>query len=85
MPMSEEIHRPMSNSDDKTPLAFVLLNEIGIINQLSSARFEAALPNGLNQPQFSVLNNFARLGGTPHACAACRCISGDPRGDDQHA
>ena len=40
-----------------------MLNEIGIINQLSSARFEALLPEGLTQPQFSVLNNFVRLGG----------------------
>lgn len=46
------------------PSTFVLLNEIGIINQLSSARFEAVLPEGLNLPQFSVLNNFVRLGGT---------------------
>ncbi len=54
----------MKKPADQAPIAFVLLNEIGIINQLSSARFEAALPDGLNQPQFSVLNNFVRLGGT---------------------
>jgi len=51
-------------SESKTPLAFTFLNEIGIINQLSTARFESVLPDGLNQPQFSVLNNFVRLGGT---------------------
>ncbi len=44
--------------------AFDLLNEIGIINQLSTARFEAQLPDGLTRAQFSVLNNFVRLGGT---------------------
>jgi len=54
----------MSKTEYSTPLAFVLLNEIGIVNQLSSARFEALLPKGLNRSQFAVLNNFARLGGT---------------------
>lgn len=44
--------------------SFALLNEIGIINQLATARFESLLPEGLNTPQFSVLNNFVRLGGT---------------------
>lgn len=54
----------MNNSHTPTVLAFTLLNEIGIINQLSSARFAALLPGDLNQSQFSVLNNFVRLGGT---------------------
>jgi len=54
----------MKKSTDQAPLAFVLLNEMGIINQLSTARFESVLPEGLNRPQFSVLNNFVRLGGT---------------------
>ena len=53
----------MGTTNDNTPAAFTLLNEIGIINQLSTARFEALLPDGLTQPQFSVLNNFVRLGG----------------------
>ena len=43
---------------------FEFFNEIGIINQLSSTRFERVLPDGLSLAQFSVLNNFARLGGT---------------------
>ena len=43
---------------------FEFFNEIGIINQLSSTRFERVLPPGLSLAQFSVLNNFARLGGT---------------------
>jgi DNA-binding MarR family transcriptional regulator len=43
---------------------FELFNEIGIINQLASTRFERQLPHGLTLSQFSVLNNFARLGGT---------------------
>lgn len=43
---------------------FRFFNEIGIIHQLSSNRFERVLPEGLSLPQFSVLNNFVRLGGT---------------------
>lgn len=53
----------MDDLNNKVPAAFQLLNEIGIINQLSTARFEALMPDGLTQPQFSVLNNFVRLGG----------------------
>ncbi len=44
-------------------LLFDLFNEIGIVNQLSSNRFERALPGGLTMSQFGVLNNFVRLGG----------------------
>ncbi len=43
---------------------FTLFNEIGIINQLASTRFERVLPDNLTLSQFSVLNNFARLGGS---------------------
>lgn len=43
---------------------FAILNEIGIINQLSTSRFERSLSDGLTRSQFSVLNNFVRLGGT---------------------
>lgn len=41
---------------------FTLFNEIGIINQLSSTAFERALPHGLTQAQFTVLNHCVRLG-----------------------
>ncbi|MFT5013577.1 MAG: DNA-binding MarR family transcriptional regulator [Patiriisocius sp.] len=44
--------------------AFEILNEIGIINQLITSRFERLLGDGLTRSQFSVLNNFVRLGGT---------------------
>ncbi len=53
----------MSTDQTKQQL-FEFFNEIGIINQLSSTRFERVLPDGLTLSQFSVLNNFARLGGT---------------------
>ena len=58
----------MSKSDrsqaDKTRDLFELFNEIGIVNQLSSTRFDRVLPDGLTRSQFGVLNNFVRLGGT---------------------
>lgn len=41
---------------------FALLNEIGIIAQLSRALFEARLPRGVGVPQFSVVNHLVRLG-----------------------
>lgn len=54
------------------PIAFRVLNEIGIIDQLGRTRFERVLPHGLTLPQFIVLNHFVRLGGerTPSALAA---------------
>ena len=48
----------------KAVTGFEILNEIGIINQLSTSRFERLLNDGLTRSQFSVLNNFVRLGGT---------------------
>ncbi len=46
----------------KDPLAFQVFNEIGIINQLTSAAFAAVLPKGMTIAQFTVLNHFVRLG-----------------------
>ena len=54
----------MSTSDlhGKSPyLAFEFLNEIGIIEQLSSNRFQRLLPDGLSNAGFTVLNHFVRL------------------------
>ncbi|WP_420391338.1 MarR family winged helix-turn-helix transcriptional regulator [Acuticoccus sp.] len=39
-----------------------MFNEIGIIEQLARARFEAVLPDGLLVSHFSVLNHMVRLG-----------------------
>ena len=44
------------------PLAFKVLNEIGIIGQLASHGLTQALPRGMTQAQFGVLNHFVRLG-----------------------
>lgn len=43
------------------PIAFEVFNEIGIIEQLARTRVERVLPISL--AQFSILNNFVRLGG----------------------
>lgn len=45
------------------PLHFQLLNEVGILGQLSANRAARLLAPGLNLSQFSLLNHFSRLGG----------------------
>ncbi|MGL4441051.1 MAG: MarR family winged helix-turn-helix transcriptional regulator [Bosea sp. (in: a-proteobacteria)] len=45
------------------PPSFVLLNEIGIINQLAGAKLEAVLPYRMTMPQFRILNHFVRMPG----------------------
>lgn len=42
---------------------FQVFNEIAIINQLATTRFERVMPAGMTIAQFSVLNHFMRLGG----------------------
>jgi DNA-binding MarR family transcriptional regulator len=44
-------------------MPFQVLNEIGIINQLATNKFEQVMPHGLTISQFQVLNHFVRLGG----------------------
>lgn len=58
--------------DAPAALYFRLLNEIGIIAQLSASRFERVLPHGLTVAQFSLLNHGVRLGDgwTPARLAA---------------
>ena len=48
---------------DIDPLAFQVLNEIGIIDQLAQNRAARLLGPALNLSQFVVLNHFSRLGG----------------------
>jgi DNA-binding MarR family transcriptional regulator len=45
------------------PLTFQVLNEVGIISQLSSNLATRLLAPELNLSQFTLLNHFARLGG----------------------
>ena len=53
--------------DETTRLYFAVLNEIGIIAQLSRAVMEARLPGGAALPHFAVLNHLVRVrdGRTP--------------------
>jgi DNA-binding MarR family transcriptional regulator len=46
---------------------FAFFNEVGILNQLSSALFEARLPPGFTVSQFTILNHLIRVkdGRTP--------------------
>lgn len=48
---------------DADPLAFQVLNEVGIIDQLAQNRAALWLGLGLNLSQFVVLNHLTRLGG----------------------
>lgn len=45
------------------PIAFRIMNEIGIIDQLGTTLFERSMPFDLTMPQFIVLNHFVRIGG----------------------
>ncbi len=47
----------------RTPSLFQFFNEIGIIDQLSRAKLERVLPDGLKISQFAVLNHLVRLDG----------------------
>ncbi len=47
----------------RDPVAFRVMNQIGIIDQLGTTLFERSMPHGLTMPQFIVLNHFVRLGG----------------------
>lgn len=65
------------NAEDPS-LLFRYFTEIGIIAQLSSTMFESALPHGLTNAQFSVLNWFTRVDSqaTPGRLAAAFQVTG---------
>lgn len=52
----------MTDSDPGA-LVFAVFNEIGIIDQLATARFARVLAPDLNPSEFGVLNHFVRLPG----------------------
>lgn len=52
-----------SRSPGDDPLAFQVLNEVGILSQLSANRAARLLAPALNLSQFTLLNHFSRLGG----------------------
>jgi DNA-binding MarR family transcriptional regulator len=53
----------MARPPPDDPLAFQVLNEVGIISQLSSNLATRLLAPELNLSQFTLLNHFTRLGG----------------------
>lgn len=57
--------------EDPRPTLFRVFNEIGIINQLTTALLARRLPDGLHPSQFALLGNLVRLGDgkTPAALA----------------
>jgi len=51
------------NKDDNNPGdVFAFFNEVGIINQLSTALLAKTLPDGVHPSHFSILNHLVRLG-----------------------
>jgi DNA-binding MarR family transcriptional regulator len=58
---------PDTDPTSDTAILFAFFNEVGIINQLATALFEARLPPGFLVSQFAVLNHLIRVqdGRTP--------------------
>ncbi|WP_259991442.1 MarR family winged helix-turn-helix transcriptional regulator [Sulfitobacter sp. S190] len=52
----------MTQDEARAAEVFGFFNEIGIINQLSSAMFAKSLPDGVHPSHFSILNHLSRLG-----------------------
>lgn len=52
----------MQEPDTELGTVFSVLNEIGIISQLSGALFQRRLPDGFLVSHFSVLNHLVRVG-----------------------
>src|SRR3990167_1529971 len=59
--MPSKLRRTASPTDSGA-LYFSLFNEIGIIAQLSAARFQKVMPHDLTVAQFGLLNHCVRLG-----------------------
>ena len=51
----------MTAPQHQTDLVFRFFNEVGIINQLATARFAKSLGGDLNPTEFGVLNHFVRV------------------------
>lgn len=64
----------MNKPPPDTALLFGFFNEIGIIEQLTRAKFERGLPHGLTMSQFRILNHFSRLGGERSPAALARAF-----------
>lgn len=58
----------------KDPVAFRVMNEIGIISQLGATLFERVMPSGMTLAQFSVLNRFVKIEGPSNPLALARAF-----------
>ena len=65
--MDDEDRNNGTDGEQQLARVFEFFNEIGIINQLSTALFQKRLPDGVTVAQFSVLNHLTRVkdGQTP--------------------
>lgn len=52
----------MSEEKGSVDEVFGFFNEIGIINQLSTAMFAKSLPDGVHPSHFAILNHLVRMG-----------------------
>ena len=70
--MDDQGKKPDAAGDQDLASLFAFFNEIGIINQLSSALFQKRLADGVTVAQFSVLNHLSRVrdGQTPLVLAS---------------
>lgn len=62
------------NPPPDDPPAFVLLNEIGIIEQLARNRFDTLQQDGLLLPHFTLLNHLVRVGDGRSPVAIARAL-----------
>ena len=65
--MDDDAQNKDTTGEQQLARVFEFFNEIGIINQLSTALFQKRLPDGVTVAQFSVLNHLTRVkdGQTP--------------------
>ena len=65
--MDDDAQNEDTTGEQQLARVFEFFNEIGIINQLSTALFQKRVPDGVTGAQFSVLNHLTRVmdGQTP--------------------
>ncbi|MFN7758857.1 MAG: hypothetical protein ACK5RP_15540 [Betaproteobacteria bacterium] len=76
--------RNVDGQGAQDPLLFQLMNEIGILAQLSQNRATRLLAPELNMSQFIVLNHFVRLGSEALLSSLARTLGGHHGRHDQH-
>ncbi|MEL7272725.1 MAG: MarR family winged helix-turn-helix transcriptional regulator [Pseudomonadota bacterium] len=58
--MTDQTDQNSKTGGGQPPLVFAVFNEIGIINQLSTALFQKRLPDGIHVSHFSILNHLSK-------------------------